>query len=90
MSEFLQLFQNIFIILKSSVDLSISNLEIQQILNGLQNSNKHSIELKKNLQTEHSALQFPIQKYPSILFAMPLTMALELHFSRKISLEKWN
>ena len=88
MSDFSLLLQNISLIYKSSFDLFISNSEIQQILNGLLNYNKHLIESKKNIQTEHSASQFLIQKNLSIFYAMPLTMALELHFSIKINLEK--
>ena len=90
MSDFSPFLQNIYTTYKSFFDLFISNSEIQQILNGLLNYNKHLIESKKNLRTEHSASQFIIQKNPSIFSAMPLTMALEQHSSKKINLEKWN
>ena len=82
MSDFSHSFQNIYTTYKSFSDLLISNSETQQILNGLLNYNKHLIELKKNLRREHSALQFLIQKNPSIFCAMPLTMALEQHSSK--------
>ena len=45
------------------------------------------IRVKKNLRTEPSASQSLIQKKPFISSAMPLTMALELHSSKKINLE---
>ena len=78
----------IYTVYTSSLDLFISNSEIQQILNGLLNYNKHLIESKNNLQTKHSDSKFLIQKNHSIFCAMPLTMALEQHCYKKINLEK--
>ena len=39
---------------------------------------------------EHFLLQFLTQKNAFIFYAMPLTMAVELHFSETINLGKWN
>ena len=43
---------------------------------------------KRNLQTEHSASQFLIQTNHFYFSAMPLAMALELHFSKKLIWKK--
>ena len=83
MWDFLLLLQSTYITYKSVFDVFISNSETQKISNGLLNYNKHLIESKKNLQTEHSALQFQIQKSLFISYVMLLTTTLELHSSKK-------
>ena len=52
-------------------------------LNGLQNFDRHLTELKRNLRMVHSLSQFLIQKDTFIFYAMPQTMALKLHYSKK-------
>ena len=80
MSDFSPLLQKIFTTYKSFFDLFISNSEIQLILNGLLNYNNYLIEPKR---TYGRKSQFLIQKNPSIVSAMPLTLALEQHHSKK-------